>query len=101
MRLSNAVVRGGILNERRPDEECVAIVPSHRVLAGEFALILRDNDVIVRPLGHGSGVVIDAEGSRRTVQGVLVAAVRSDTLPKLKIHARLCGVTVTPIGIEV
>lgn len=94
MRLSDAVLEGGILKECLPEERCVVIVPSHRVLAGEFALILRSNDVIVRPLGHGSGSVIDAEGRSHQVQGVLVAAVRGDDLAKLRIHARLCGITV-------
>ncbi len=89
-----------ILAEARTGELCVAVVPSHRVRAGEFILILRDNGVIVRPLGHGSGAVIDADGKRRIVEGVLVGAVSEDALAKLKIHARLCGITVTPVVAE-
>jgi hypothetical protein len=86
-----------ILAECRTDEQCVAIVPSARVLAGEFALILKDNDVIVRPLGHGSGSVIDEEGKRATVSGILVVAVQDEDLRKLSILARMCGIAFSPV----
>lgn len=90
----------GVLSRCDADEEGVAIVPSSRVDAREFVLILRANGVSVRALGQGSAKVIDSKGRRARVGGVLIVAARSAQLRKLKIHARLCGVTVTPVYVE-
>jgi len=90
----------GVLACCDADETGLAIVPSVRVSAREFALILAANGVSVRPLGQGSAQVCDSQGRRARVGGVVIIAARSSEVRKLKTHARLCGVTVIPVRVE-
>jgi hypothetical protein len=91
----------GILEDCAPEERCVAILPSPRVRAPDFCLILRRNGVIVRALGYGSSWVSDPTGRKGRIYGVVLAAVRSGDLHKLSMHARLCGVIAVPLRSDV
>lgn len=86
----------GVLPKAEPLEQAVAVVPSERVSAREFLLILRENGVRVRILARGSALV-SAESRRDRIPGALVIAVPKDQERKLRILSRICGVTTGPI----
>jgi hypothetical protein len=83
--------------EAAPGEQVLAIVPSRRVSSENFFALLKNNNVPARPIGVGSGRVIDADGRRVLVSGILVVAIPINEAKKTQNLARLCGITaVTP-----
>jgi hypothetical protein len=88
----------GILAEVRPGEVLIMILPSARLLAGRFAILLVHNGVGCRAIGHGSGRVQDSLGEECQTQGILVLAVLGDEVRKVELYAKLFGVTAIPLG---
>ena len=88
----------GILAELREGEVLFLILPSHRILAGRFAILLTRNDVPCRAIGHGSGRVQDSEGEEFKTEGILVLAVLGNQVRKVELYAKLFGVIAIPIG---
>jgi hypothetical protein len=87
----------GLLADTGPDEFCLVVVPSQRVRAGKFAILLQDNGVRCRALGHGDGKVCDQRGVVSKVRGILVLAVHRSDGKKAELYARLFGVTAVPV----
>ena len=79
--------------EAEPGEQVLAVVPSRRVSSESFFALLRQNEIRPRAIGVGSGRVIDAEGRRVLVSGILVIAVPITEAKKAQSLARLCGIT--------
>ncbi len=88
----------GILAAVRANETCFVVVPSFRLRAGRFALLLPQNGVSCRALGHGTGRVRDAVGHEEKVRGILVLAVHNRDLRKTTLLAKLCGVIAVPLA---
>jgi hypothetical protein len=87
----------GLLADTRPEEFCLVVVPSQRIRAGKFAILLQDNQVRCRALGHGDGKVCDPRGVISRVRGILILAVHIDDAKKAELYARLFGVTAVPV----
>jgi len=79
--------------EAEPGEQVLAVVPSRRVSSEAFFALLRQNEVQPRAIGVGSGRVVDADGRRVVVSGILVIAVPVTEAKKAQNLARLCGIT--------
>jgi hypothetical protein len=82
----------GILAEVKPNEVCLVIVPSRRLKAGRFGILLLNNGVSCKALGHGSGRVKDSSGREFKTQGVLVLAVDRKDAKRAELYAKLFGV---------
>lgn len=87
----------GILAEVKPNEICLVIVPTRRVKAGRFGILLLKNGVSCKALGHGSGRVKDSSGREFQTQGVLVLAVDRKNARKAELYAKLFGVIALPV----
>lgn len=88
----------GILAEVQPHETGLVIVPSRRIRAGRFAVLLLNNGIRCRALGHGTGRVRDAAGHEFREKGILILAVDTKLARKTELFARLFGVTALPVG---
>lgn len=87
----------GLLADTKPGEVCMVVVPTARVRAGRFAILLQDNGVFCRAMGHGDGKISDARGVESRVRGILVMAILQADIKKVDRYARLFGVTAIPI----
>ena len=86
-----------IVGECAEDEECLCVVPSARLGAQDFMLVLERNGISVRPLGQGTGTVLDASGSEYTVPGVVLMAIARADECRVAKHARMCAVAIARI----
>lgn len=96
--MRSRLTASGILAEVQPHETGLVIVPSRRIRAGRFALLLLDNGIRCRALGHGTGRVQDAKGNEFKEKGILVLAVETKLARKTELFARLFGVMALPVG---
>lgn len=75
------------------DEKLVVVVPSLRVSSEEFLENLKNNGIDSRALGVGTGRVVDHEGKRFKVSGVLVGVVSGKAAAQAERIAGICGIT--------
>jgi hypothetical protein len=92
-----ALGASGLLEDARPDEFCLVVVPSKRLKSGRFALLLQENNISCRALGHGDGKVCDHRGVESKVRGILVLAILRKDAKRVGLFARLFGVTAVPV----
>jgi hypothetical protein len=71
----------------------MAIVPSRRVSVEDFFALLKQNGLSPRAVGSGSGQVVDADGNKIRVGGILVIAIPLAESERTLTLARLCGIT--------
>lgn len=95
--MRQALGDSGLLADARSDEFCLVVVPSKRLKSGRFALLLQENGVSCRALGHGDGKVRDFQGVESKVRGILVLAVLRKDAKRAGLYARLLGVTAVPV----
>lgn len=87
----------GVFSDASPMEVCLVVVPSHRLKSGEFAVLLHQNKIHVRTIGHGSGNIRDRRGVESRVKGLLVLTVNRKELRRTQLFAKLFGVTAMPV----
>jgi hypothetical protein len=78
--------------------DLIAIIPSERVSAQQFLAALSDNSIQAQTLGRGTAMLSTGLGSERRTTGVLIAAILSSDLSRVRVHGKLCGVTVVPLN---
>lgn len=88
-----ALDEGGTLREISSSEFCFVVVPSDRVPALKFSDVLRENGVICRILGSGSGPSIRGE----IVRDVLIMAAPHRRSKLVYNLSRLCAVELIPV----
>lgn len=82
----------GILAETLPFETCMIVMPTFRLRSGRVALLLQQNGVRCRALGHGTGEVRDARGRREQIRGILFLAIHRADARLAELYSRLYGV---------
>ena len=94
--LHSFVSKCGILSDVTPTDRCFIVFPTKRILAGRFAILLQQNGVECRALGHGSGSM-RCEGRNIHVDGILVLSVPQTYAKRVALYAGLFGVRVIPL----
>ena len=69
----------------------MVVVPSPQLKAGRIALLLQQNGLRLRILGHGTGKVRDRLGVERRVLGLLVLVADSRDVRRVELYTRLFG----------
>lgn len=93
MSVFETLAKSGFVDKVSLQECCLVVVPSPRVRASEFVMSLLNSGIYVRVMGHGSGRVIDATGSRYLVHGMLILAAGEKEVRKIAKYAKLFGIT--------
>jgi len=76
----------------------LVLIPSSRLTAVEFVAVLRENGVRATVEGQGSATLSSpGSGQSTIVPDVLFASVPSDDLSRVRAHARMCSISISPV----
>lgn len=78
---------------------CFAVVPSSRLDARSFGLILIHNGIDVRVVGRGSCTFSNSLGECFGAGRLLILTVPIDQLGRLELHSRMCSITLLPVKV--